>query len=904
MTASNTEKGFTFLFTDIEGSTRLWERHRGHAAFVISEHERILRGAISRHGGTVFSTAGDSFAAVFDAPTDAVDAAVEAQLHLQGLVPVRMAVHTGEAEERDDDYFGPTLNRTGRLRDAAHGGQIVCSQVIARDIGAERVADLGEHRLKDIEESERLFQISHPGLRRTFPALRTPATTHTNLPREAASFVGRIQEVAEIDKLLASSRLLSLTGSAGCGKTRAAIRLAWSKLDQFREGAWLVELATVTNPASVAPAVAGVFGLATQPDSGWALSVVEGLRDRHVLVVIDNCEHVVTGVARLVSAILAGTANVTILTTTRQPLHIPGEVVYDLSPLPVPQLDDDFTVISRRDAVRLFVERTTAALPAFRLTSRNAGTVASICRHLDGVPLALELAAAQARVMPLEEMERRLDDRFRLLRHGAATTNPHHVTLEGAIAWSFDQLTVPQRALFTRLAVFQDGWTVEAAENVCAGAPVGSGDVLPILGELADASLVTLDDRGPQPRYGYLESIRVFALDRLGDPEPIRHAHAAHFRELATRIGAIPPSRHTWAMALTRADIANLRSALDWVITSGDAAASLDLADTVAAYEHHSGLGNQSEAWWNRLASDLSINDLHLRGRLLSLGGHIADREGDLITATDRLIEAHELLGRSHSSIELGGVLYALAENALKKGNTRDARAYTMEGLELAAEDDSVQALLHRRTLAAIEACDFRRDEAVSQSERALELVHVHDADPGEVWVLIVLGEIHLFLDRDPIAAQAILRRIEAILERVAADQMIAWYEELRAQVAWVGGDPEAVRELAHTVVRHWRRGDQLRTARSAYTLGVALTAAGDQAAGGRFIGAATAHLDAVGGAMPAHVLSALLERLNAAIELITDSEATEFERSIADGRQLGLPDVVARAEQLSDPEA
>jgi predicted ATPase len=444
---------------------------------------------------------------------------------------------------------------------------VLCSHVVAdlmsnelAEVGAELV-DLGEHRLKDLGHPEHIYQVTAPELRLEFPPLKTLSAAKTNLPIEVTSFVGRHQEMAGIDKLLRASRLVTLTGAAGCGKSRLAVEVAAELIDEFADGVWLVELASISDPELASQAVASVFDLQEQSDRTFTEVLVTALRSQRLLLLLDNCEHMLESVSRLVTAVLSGTPNVKVLTTSQAPLLAHGEALYPVSPLPLPEDDADPVTIARSDAVRLFVERAALAKPDFRLSDDNASTVGAICRHLDGIPLAVELAAALTRLLALSQIAQRLDDRFRLLRHGSRGDLPHHKTLEAAISWSYDHLTRNQQTLFTRLSVFEGGWTLDAAERICAGGPFEAFDILPLLTELVDRSLIVVSEEGSDFRYGFLESIQAFAATKR-DPL-IDHSHAEYFVALAEELAPLMKSDQERAASRFGAELGNFRVALD-----------------------------------------------------------------------------------------------------------------------------------------------------------------------------------------------------------------------------------------------------------------------------------------------------------------------------------------------------
>ena len=540
----------TFLFTDIEGSTRLWEQEPSRMPVALARHDALARAAVERHRGSVVKMIGDGMHAAFADPLDAVLATVELQLALAdpgataGLpLAIRAGMHAGIVERRDHDYFGTAVNRAARIMGAAHGGQVLLSQTVAHLVAPRlpeevRLRDLGAVHLRDLAGAEHVFQLLHPALRAEFPALRSLATTPSNLPQQVTNFVGRSRELAEVRALLGSVRLLTLTGMGGLGKTRLALKVAAEMQDEFPDGVWLAEFAALADGERVPQAVASVLGVREEAGQPVGDALQRFLTDRSLLLILDNCEHLVEACADLAAALLQGCPGLRVLATSREALHIHGETTY---PVPVLSMPDEGAAASPEgiagcEAVRLFVDRAVAAQPLFRLTAGNAAAVGAICRRLDGIPLALELAAARLRALPVEGIAARLDDRFRLLVGGDRTALPRQKTLRALIDWSHDLLTEAERVAFRRLAVFAGGFTLEAAEAVLAGGAIADGDVLDLLAQLIEKSLVAVDaDSG---RYGQLETVRQYAAERLqtaGEVAAVRARHRVHFVALAER---------------------------------------------------------------------------------------------------------------------------------------------------------------------------------------------------------------------------------------------------------------------------------------------------------------------------------------------------------------------------------
>lgn len=474
----------TFLFTDIEGSTTHWDLYPEAMRPALARHDAILNAALAANQGHAFKKIGDAFCAVFETVPDAFQAALDAQraLHTEpweGLPPgglrIRMALHTGAADLRDNDYFGPPLNRVARLLSIGHGGQILLSQVtyeLVRDQLPQDVTlkDMGQRRLRDLQRPEHVYLALHPGLPADFPELKSLEHLSNNLPQQVTSFIGREQEMAEVKGLLARTRLLTLTGAGGAGKTRLSLQVAADLLQGGGDGVWFVELAALADPNLVPQTVAQALGVREEPGRTILDTLVDYLKSRKLLLLLDNCEHVLNATAQLADTILRACPDVQILATSREGLNIPGETTYRIPSLSLPDPEQTPTPenLSQCEAVRLFVERAQAAQPSFRVNPHNAPAVAQICHRLDGIPLAIELAAARVRALPIEQIAAGLDDRFRLLTGGSRTALPRQQTLRALIDWSYDLLSPEERTLLRRLSVFAGGWTLEAAEAVCA----------------------------------------------------------------------------------------------------------------------------------------------------------------------------------------------------------------------------------------------------------------------------------------------------------------------------------------------------------------------------------------------------------------------------------------------------
>ncbi len=567
----------TFLFTDIEGSTRRWEDDTEAMRDALAGHDEILRGAIERHGGVVFATGGDGFAAAFGRAGDAVACAqrVQAELQATDLPRVRMGVHTGEAVERGGDYFGPTVNRAARLMAVGHGGQVLVSGVAQQLVNGFDFVDLGEHRLRDLSRPERVFQLAAPGLWTEFPALRSLDAFSGNLPLQLTSFVGRGEELAGVTAALSSdARLVTIIGVGGVGKTRLAFHAGAELINELRDGVWVCELATATEDESVDHVVAGSLGVTPQPGVSLIQSTVNFLRRKEMLLILDNCEHVLDAAGELADAILRTCSTVRVLATSREPLAIDGERIFPLRSLGLGRTSDDRQSLMASDAVRLFEDRARSARPGFVVDDANIDPVAETCRRLDGIPLAIELAAARVVAMSPRELAALLDERFRLLTGGRRGSLERHQTLRATVEWSYSLLNDTERNVFDRLAVCA-GCDAAAARAVASDDHLDAWSVLDAVEALVRKSMLAVEEQpDASTRYQQLETLRQFGLERLDDAgtlDAARRRHAVYFAEFAEPIGPelLGPDELSVRERLY-AELDNLRAACTWALDRDD----------------------------------------------------------------------------------------------------------------------------------------------------------------------------------------------------------------------------------------------------------------------------------------------------------------------------------------------
>jgi predicted ATPase/class 3 adenylate cyclase len=672
----------TLLFTDIEGSTPLWEQMPTQMRQAVEIHHTILQKTIEANGGQVFQILGDAFQAAFSLATDGLCAAIQAQRELNtavwgetGPLRVRMGLHTGPLELSPipnqagirEYAVCHTLNRAARVMSAGYGGQILISQetkiLVERELpGGVSLRDLGEHQLKGMRRSEHLYQVVANGLPNDFPALATGIAHPHNLPVEMTSFVGREMEIAELKEILTrpSTRLVTISGFGGIGKTRLALRVARDLIDDYPDGVWLVELVALSEPALVPEAVAHALRMRELPGRPILEVLLEQLSKKHMLLVVDNCEHLRPATGSLATSLLSGCPQVQILATSREILGVEGEILFQCPSLLSPDITSvrskfsasSYTEASVNPAVRLFNERATATYPAFRLTQKNITTIGYICQQLGGIPLAIELAAARVRALSLEQIAERLDDAFQLLTSGNRSRLPHHQTLKALIDWSYNLLSIDEKKVLLRLSVFAGGWDLEAAEAIISGDGVEKYQLIDSLTQLLDKSLINMETlECSENRYHMLEIIRLYANEKLqetGDYPAICRRHLAYFAHLAEQAGPHlwEKDQAMWIERLSREND-NFRSALHWALireTATDEEIEVGASITTALWSFWYFFSVVKEAIsWLEIALERLTQPNQIRARLLSTFGIFEWQLGNLHEAENRLHESLSL---------------------------------------------------------------------------------------------------------------------------------------------------------------------------------------------------------------------------------------------------------------------
>jgi predicted ATPase/class 3 adenylate cyclase/DNA-binding CsgD family transcriptional regulator len=916
----------TLLFTDVEGSIRLWEADREAMTGASARHNRIVREQVEAAGGRVVKTVGEAFRAVFADPFAALAAAVAVQRAVgaepwpPGLpVRVRMAVHSGACTERDGDYFGPVVNRAARLLAAGHGGQVLVSGathelVAGRLPGGIGFRDLGEHRLKDLGRAERVFQVTGPGLAGGFGPLRSlddPALRH-NLPSQGTSFVGRAAELAELRSLVSGrARLVTIAGPGGIGKSRLAVQVAAEALDGDGDGVWLVELAPVADPELVARTVAAVLGVREEPGRPILDTLVEAVGDRHLLVVLDNAEHVLGAVAKLADAVLRSCPRACLLVTSREPLGISGEHVFRVPPLAVPPADLAAPgALAAFESVQLFMQHAAMYRQGFALDRANAAAVAAVCVRLDGIPLAIELAAARLGSLSVPEISSRLDQRFRLLTGGSRTALPRHQTLRALIDWSYDLLNPEEQIVLDRLSVFAGGWTLAAAEAVTSAGDASDWQVLDRLSALVGKSLVLAKEIQGSTRYWLLETVRDYAAERLAlrpgaELDETRAAHRHYYLALVETAGQHlrGPDEAAWLDRL-EVEFDNIRAALAFSLADpASAEPGLRMASGLRWFCNMRGHGGEVlQALGVLLERPDARRPTRARARALTASCHLLDRFGDDSAVPSIASEAVRI---ARSLADDGGAADALSQLCwfrFQHGDLPAALAEIDEAVELARTSGDprlIAYVLGRRAI--FESQVGNLDAAFADQEEVLTISRAAGDSYRLATALANIGIDELVAGKHE-AARAHLQEASMLAGNLGYQNLSAGLRQNLGFADLLDADPRSAR-------RHFL--DSLDTARitgvklyvHAALLGLALSAAADSdpVVAATLLGVADEQYEQDGRAIEA-LETGLRDGAHARLLATLGNDG--FEAAYRHGRTISRADAITLATAAAEPSA
>ncbi len=737
----------TFLFTDIQSSSLLWEQSPASMRIALAQHDALLKDTVDAHNGRIVKTTGDGLLAVFESASDGIAAALEGQRCLAdenwpaetGPLRVRMGLHSGESQERDADFFGPVVNRAARIMSVGFGGQILLSSFTTELAVGQlppdaSLLDLGEHCLRDLALPEHLYQLCHPQLEQLFPPLKSLAAYLHNLPIQLTSFIGREHELDEVKRLLDQTRLLTLLGPGGTGKTRLMLQAAAGVIDRYPEGVWFVELAALADPEMLVNQVASILGVREQPGRPILEVLAVYLRTKQVLLLLDNVEHLVTECARFAEYLLLHCPRAKIMVTGREALFISGETILQVPSMTLPEIDErSMEGVRSSEAVQLFIARAQAALPDFELTPSNVPATVEIVRRLDGIPLAIELAAARLRMLSVEQIAARLHDLFRLLTGGRRTALPRQQTLQALIDWSWNLLDEPERILLRRLSVFSGGLTLEAAQSV---AGFDDLDTFEGLEQLANKSLVVVDRlEGGQVRYHLLESIRQYARDRLfeaGEGKDLRDQHAAYFAALILEAYHKVMGREmlVW-LKHVRQELDNIRAALEWAMES-DPELALQMSGRLFTSRSLWFSPSEARRWLEHsiaIGKNLSVAEGKVRQHQINLGLAMSSltginfgqgRNDEGVAIGKQAVEVLRLTGATEE------LAYALAMKGFAlvfTGQWEAAREASQEAFDIASTHGYawIQAM-SLATLAWSDGLSGELDEAQIRLQEAMDL--------------------------------------------------------------------------------------------------------------------------------------------------------------------------------------
>jgi len=832
----------TLLLADVENSTGLWESRPEEMTAAFARLDQVLSALVAAHGGVrpLEQGEGDSFVVAFARASDALACALELQRAPLAPISLRIGVHTGEVQLRDEaNYIGPTINKTARLRNLAHGGQTVLSGVtealVADALPADVwLTDLGAHELRGVARPERVVQLCHPDLRNDFPALRVAkATASQHLPAQLTTFVGRQTEIAELRQIIGDNRLVTLTGAGGAGKTRLAVQVTAQVLGEFPDGVWFIDLAPITNPIAVPLTVARTLGLPDQPGRSTMEILLGFVGDRSMLLLLDNCEHLLDACGQLIVELLEACPRLTIVTTSREPLGLAGELTWRVPSL---TLDDE--------AIELFTDRARRARPDFRVTDDNLALVTEICQRLDGMPLAIELAAARTRALSLRQILDSLHDRFRLLTGGARTAVRRQQTLRGCVDWSHALLTEPERVLFRRLGVFMGGFDLDAAQAVGADTDVERYQILDQLSLLLDKSLVVAEEVGGGMRYRLLETVRQYALEKLsesGEAVEVRTRHRDHYTQTATLLESQMRAGDERLLGWADVEIDNLRAAFAWSRENSEVETALRLVSSLQPFWERRGRVREGlagfdavltdepppcvapavwvlavaansalTAWTGRIASldrtrealstARQLDDPALIARALFACGLDAAYSADV--AQPYIAEAIDLARAAGDRWALCQILNWAAVTAVFAGEPTAARAAAEEGRDLA---DALGDRFYSRTCRVWLGVALGSQGEVADAGRVLHSLPDEAEAAGDLTTKVlacVARGLMLAYQGQAAAAHAAAQSALPVSDAIGGFQPDSVYVAF-ALAALAGGDTAAARHACEAAMRH-----------------------------------------------------------------------------------------------------